>query len=141
MTLVIDASVAVKLIVEEAGTAQASALLDGGDALIAPDWLKIEVASALWQKVRDSQLLAIHAERGLRAIEGVFEQMVPAIDLADTAFLLSLRLRHPVYDCLYLALGLASEATVVTADRKFFRAAERSGFADRFQLLTWDEHD
>ena len=52
--LVIDASVAVKWVIEEEGTTQALALR--GLALTAPDLLIAECANILWKKVRHSEL-------------------------------------------------------------------------------------
>ena len=49
MTVVIDASVALKWFVEEQGTEQAAALLAGQDLLIAPDLIVAEVANAGWK--------------------------------------------------------------------------------------------
>ena len=50
--LVIDASVALKWFVEEDGTQQAAAILDGTELLIAPDLIVAEVCNAGWRAVR-----------------------------------------------------------------------------------------
>ena len=63
MTLVIDASVAVKFLVREHDTDRARTLITSPQVLIAPDWLLIEAASTFWIKVKRSELLAVHAER------------------------------------------------------------------------------
>ncbi len=47
MTLVIDASVALKWVIEEDDSAAAMALLLG-EPLVAPDFLAIECANGLW---------------------------------------------------------------------------------------------
>jgi predicted nucleic acid-binding protein len=52
--LVIDASVAVKWVIEEEGTKEALALR--GRALAAPDLLIAECANILWKKVRRNEL-------------------------------------------------------------------------------------
>jgi predicted nucleic acid-binding protein len=38
--------------------------------------------------------------------------------LASRAFEIAAELRHPVYDCFYLALAEREEASLVTADRR-----------------------
>ena len=48
---------------------------------------------------------------------------VATSDLATHAFQLAAALDQSVYDCLYLALALAIEASLVTADRQLARAA------------------
>jgi predicted nucleic acid-binding protein len=54
--LVIDASIAVKWVVEEDGTPEALALRQKAK-LIAPDLLVAECANILWKKVKRSELL------------------------------------------------------------------------------------
>ena len=54
-TLVIDASIAVKWVVEEEGTPQALRLLQRSK-LIAPELLVAECANILWKKVRRDEL-------------------------------------------------------------------------------------
>ena len=47
--LVVDASVAVKWLIEEPGTADAMDLLNGSDAVIALDLVVAEVANVVWK--------------------------------------------------------------------------------------------
>lgn len=135
MTLVIDASVAVKFVLREAGSEAARHYLEIPDPLIAPDWLLVEAASAMWRKVRKSELLAIHAERNIAELPAFLETLYPSRDLVSDAFTWSIRLRHPVYDCLYLALALREGAQLVTADEKFHSAIVGGGMAERGILL------
>lgn len=135
MPLVVDASVAVKFVLRETGSAAARHFIEISDPLIAPDWLLAEAASAMWKKVKRSELLAVHAERNLEALPAFFERLHPSRELVSEAFGWSFRLRHPVYDCLYLALALREECMIVTADEKFHRALEAGGFEARSILL------
>ena len=137
MAFVIDASVAVKFLAHEAGSDQALAYVDAQDALIAPDLVVVEVANALWKKVKDSELLEVHAERALDDLPEFFDPLSPTIELMSDAFRLSFRLRHAVYDCVYLALAIRRGATLVTADRKFFNAARRGRLDGHLRLLEW----
>jgi len=117
--LVVDASVAVKFVVQEHDSGLVDRLLKSPDALIAPDWLLAEAASTMWKKVARSELLMIHAERNLDALPEFFARLYPSGELVGEALRLSFRLRHSVYDCLYLALARREGCTLVTADRKF----------------------
>ena len=49
-------------------------------------------------------------------------QIVPSLALLDIAFALGLKLGQSVYDTLFLALSLASDAQLVTADDRFYHA-------------------
>ena len=54
--IVVDASVAVKWVVEEPGSREAGFLLTGGDRLYAPDLLTIEVTGAITRAFRNGRL-------------------------------------------------------------------------------------
>jgi predicted nucleic acid-binding protein len=137
MPLVLDASVAIKLVVEEPGTAESLGLLGREESRIAPDWLLIEAAAALWNKVKYSKLLEIHAEDSLRNLPEFFDELCPSPGLLASAFQLSFGLRHSVHDCLYLALALDRSCKVITADKAFAAAAGRTRFGDSVELMTW----
>lgn len=135
MTLVVDASVAVKFVVREHDTDKARELLVSPDPLIAPDWLLVEVASTLWKKVKRSEVLAVHASRHLGDMPRFFQGLVPAQQLVTEAFEWSIRLRHPVYDCLYLALALQQDCMLVTADIGFVTSMKAGGLGERVRAL------
>lgn len=135
MPLILDASVLLKLVVDEAGTKEAVALLDRPASRIAPDWVFIEAANALWNKVKYSHLLERHAEEGLKSLARFVDEVVPASELVDNAVSLAFRLRHPVYDTLYLALAVRKDGVVITADRDFAKAASKAGLAEYMELL------
>ena len=131
MTLVVDASVAIKWMVRENDNDKARALFDLPDPLIAPDWLLIEAASALWRKVKQSELLQIHAERHIEDLPEFFSRLHPSQSLVGEALRWSFRLKHPVYDCLYLALAITQNCQLVTADDKFAHALVGAGLSER----------
>lgn len=133
--LVFDASVVVKVLTEEVGSDRAVERVTIEPDRCAPDWLFIEIASALSKKVRYAGLPPAHATEGLAALPTIMPDLVPTADLIAPALSLSIELRHAVYDCLYLALALARGCNVLTADHKFFDAASRSQYAARVELF------
>lgn len=139
MTFVIDASVAVKFLTWEAGSQQAFAYIDSPEALIAPDLVVPEVANALWKKVKQSELLEIHAQRSIDDLPEFFVRLESTLGLMRDAFRLSFQLRHAVYDCVYLALAIREDAILATADRKFMNAISRSKLGRFAELLTWPD--
>jgi predicted nucleic acid-binding protein len=116
--LVLDASVAVKWFIEEPGTAAALALLSQDEALIAPDLLVVEVANAAWRHLMRGDLQHAQLAHVPEAVPRMFAELWPTVWLASRAFEIAAELRHPVYDCFYLALAESEEATLVTADRR-----------------------
>jgi predicted nucleic acid-binding protein len=127
VTLVVDASVAIKWLIEEAGTGAAEALR--GRHLVAPQLIRVEVAN----------VLRTIAARGLappeRAVELLALFQSAPLDIVDAddalerrALDLAMALAHPVYDCLYLALAERMGAPMVTADTRFLRALAGTPF-------------
>ncbi len=118
MTLVVDASVALKWFVDEPGSARAAALLTCADRLVAPDFIVAEVCNAAWRAVRAGTMLAAQQDHAAMRLPMIFDELVPAATLAQRAVTVSRALDRPVYDCLYLALSEQRDARLVTADRK-----------------------
>ena len=134
MSLVIDASVAVKWVINERGTEAALALRD--EQLIAPALWLAEAANALWRHVR---LRELTTEQALARFAELMAAPVVSVAIephAPLALQIAAELGHPVYDCLYLALALHEQAELVTDDRRFAAVARRRAeFAGRVRLL------
>lgn len=119
-TLVVDASIAIKWVIEEEGTAQALALRRGAK-LIAPEFLVAECANILWKKVQRRELSREEALFAARLLQGADIELRPTRSLLETATRIAIDLAHPAYDCLYLALAIESRCRFVTADERFLR--------------------
>jgi len=118
-TLVIDASIAVKWVVEEDGTAEALALRE--HTLIAPDLLLVEAANVLRKKVQRRELSADEAVVTARLLQAVDVELVATRSLMEKTVRLAIELARPAYDCLYLALALQRGCRLVTADTSLLR--------------------
>ena len=123
MRLVVDASVAVKLLVEEPDSDAAQELAASGQELHAPRLMASEVANALWRKARLGQIERADAGAAMALLPDMPVRWNDDETVSADAVRLALALDHPVYDCVYLALAHRIGATVVTADRRFAEAA------------------
>jgi predicted nucleic acid-binding protein len=127
MRIVVDGSVAAKWYFPEPGHEAANGILAGGISgeheLLAPDLIVPEFVNVLWKHVRRRECSIAAAEAILAAWQTDHPALVPSADLATRAFQLATALDLSLYDCLYLALALAIEARLVTADRQLARAA------------------
>jgi predicted nucleic acid-binding protein len=126
---IVDASVAVKWFIEEAGTEVADGLADGGK-LAAPALIRIEVAGAITRKVRLHEIGPREAELSVgewfqSIADGVLALLPDEAHLAE-AVRLALALQHPLPDCLYLAAAKHHGVPLVTADAKFAAKARSS---------------
>jgi predicted nucleic acid-binding protein len=118
--LVIDASIAVKWVVEEDGTPEALAIRQKA-RLIAPDLLIAESANILWKKVQRRELVKQEALIAARLLQGADIELLPMRSLCETATRISIEVNHPAYDCLYLALAVEKQCRFVTADDRFLK--------------------
>jgi predicted nucleic acid-binding protein len=134
MSIVVDASVALKWVLDEPGREAADALLE--EELVAPAFWLIEAANALWRRHRLGELS--EAESAERLSE-LFNAPVTASAVEEDLFeaaALAARLGHPVYDCLYLAAAIREDTYVVTADTRFHRiVAATPDLAQSIRLL------
>jgi predicted nucleic acid-binding protein len=136
-TLVIDASIAIKWVIEEEGTPQALTLLREAK-LLAPELLVAECANILWKKARRNELSREEALLAARLLQTAAIELVPTRFLLAAATRIAIELDHPAYDCLYLALAIENDCRFVTADERFLRklGGRRSRFRAKAVLLT-----
>jgi predicted nucleic acid-binding protein len=136
--LVIDASVAIKWVVEEEGTPEAVSLLTTR-AFAAPDLLVAECANILWKKVARAELGAEEAMLAARLLERAQIELHPMRALLERATRLAVDLDHPAYDCIYLALAIASGWQFVTADTRLLaKVREASIVAEELVISLQD---
>ena len=117
---VVDASVVIKWVVDEPGSADALTLLTA-HTLIAPDLVLPECANILWKKVRRRERSAEEALFASRLIEAADLQLRELLPLFGPSVELAAELDHPAYDCTYLALALQEQLQFVTADESLVR--------------------
>lgn len=122
--MVVDSSVIVKWVLPEPDSDAARRLM--GAWLIAPALWRFEAAAVVAKWVKDGRLSIERAPFRLATM------MAAPVDTSDTAddlpaaLALANRLRHPLYDCLYLAVALRAGVELVTADTEFVRAVRRA---------------
>ena len=133
--IVVDASVAAKLFFLEAGSEAARALALSEARLIAPDLLRIEMASIAARRVRADGLDEARAGRAVSALDEIVAEFRPAADLAERAFTLAARHGVSAYDATYLALAEQRGTVVVTADLRLVAKARSAGLGAHVRPL------
>lgn len=137
-TFVIDASIAIKWVVEEEGTSRALALRPRAK-LIAPELLVAECSNILWKKVRRNELSKGEAVLAARLLETAEIELLPTRSLLEPATRIAIELDHPAYDCLYLALAVDRDCPFVTADHRLLRKlGEKRGSRFRARVIALD---
>jgi predicted nucleic acid-binding protein len=128
MTVVVDASVAIKWFVRETGRQQAIRLLDGPQRH-APDLIIAEVGNVAWKKAIRGEVTGEQARFICASVPRYFAVLHRSATLIDRAIEIALRLRHPIYDSLYLACADRAGARLVTADERLLAALHGTALA------------
>jgi len=134
LSLVIDASVAVKWVLSEPESELAEALFDEGK-LIAPGLWLTESANVLWKYYRRGRLSADEVFERVRALRVLPVETVDDHFLLEIAAGLAVSLDHSIYDCLYLAAATTQNAILVSADLAFVAIVRKSPFASFIRPL------
>ena len=127
LATVLDASVAVRWLVTENGSADAAALLARPTRWIAPRLMLTEVAGALHRKVSAGKLREVLASEALEELLGAVGageiRLAPDERVLVAAFTLATLLP----DCMYLALAEHEGAGLATADHALAGLARQRG--------------
>ena len=122
----VDASVAIKVVVPEAGSDKADALFDQWASeetqLIAPVFFEVETDSILRQKVSLRKELTIaEAQRAFASLQGLPIKTTHSSEQRERAWEIAREFQFPtVYDATYLALAELRGCEFWTADEKLF---------------------
>jgi predicted nucleic acid-binding protein len=135
MTLVVDASVALKWYLIEDGAEQARQILAAGDDLVAPELIVAEVCNAAWLAGRRGEMSAAQQAAIAADITRVFDRLERLVPHASRTMAIARELDHPAYDCFYLALSEALAAPLVTADGRLLARVAGTRFAARTRGL------
>lgn len=133
--LVVDASVTIKWFVPEVHSAAAGRLLDPLFIISAPDLIGPEFGNTVWKKVRRREITAEEAAEILTVFPSVGVEIYPSGALLVSAFHLAVALDRTVYDSLYLALAVAQDCALITADRRFHASVIESPLATHIRWI------
>lgn len=111
----------------EARSTLADQVLAAPGRLSSPDLLPIEFAGVLTRKVRRRELDAADVREIIRDFDAINIAYEPTSALLPEAVTLSLAGRHPLYDCIYLALAKRTGEEFATFDTRLAHIASRHG--------------
>ncbi len=115
---VVDATVVAKWFVPEPLWRESRRLLDPRHDLACPDLLWPEMARVLWRKSRRGELHPQEAVRILRAIDALPLDVYASEPVLEGALEIALRTGQSVDDCVSLALAVALQGRLATADER-----------------------
>lgn len=126
--VVVDASVAVKWLIDEEFSREAIALgqqwADAGIRIAAPHLMPFEVSNAMHKRVLEESLTVEGAIELMNRLASRRIELFELRGFQTSALQLASRFnQRAVYDSHYLALALALDCEFWTADERFYRAA------------------
>jgi predicted nucleic acid-binding protein len=126
VALVVDASVGLKWVLQEADSPLAERLACSDVDLLVPDFWLHEACNVLWLQVRRKLFTPNEAREALALLRAQVEPTPTAeLSLHDVALEIGLTVNHSTYDTLYVAFALAMGAErVVVADGPFVTAMQ-----------------
>lgn len=135
--LVVDASVGIKLFLDEELSDEAEAVFrllqaDDPPRFYVPDLFFIECANILWKYVRRGDHLQENALRDIAALTDLPLQRVSTANLLPGALALALERGISAYDASYAFLAGSLDAPFVTADKTLFQKLSGSGIDARW---------
>jgi predicted nucleic acid-binding protein len=126
---VVDASVAAKWLLPAAGEGligQANDMIARHVRrellLLAPDLIGAEIGNVLWKAVRSNRISRAEAENSLRRFTDLAVQLVPDAGLLAPTFQIAVTCGRSFYDSLYVALAIATDTELITADERLVNA-------------------
>ena len=129
--LVVDASVALAAVLLEPLHEQALAVLDrsaaSGSNCLCPDVFDTECAAGIVKAVRQGRLREHLVERTWAQLASLPIERRPATLIGADALRLALLRGISAYDAMYVALSLAAELPLVTADDRLVRMLSGTG--------------
>ena len=137
LRLVVDASVGIKLFLNEALSDRAASLFDQLQAqppaqLYVPDLFFIECASILTKHVQRFGYPAASAAQDLSALRQLRLRSVSTAELMATALQLALAQRLSAYDAAYVTLAQRLQIPLITADERLVRATAPQGLPEHW---------
>lgn len=128
---VVDASVVVKLLVQEPLSDRVDALFDlmaqdSETRLFAPDLLFMECANILWKYTKRFGMTRKEAHANLKRLESLALDTVSTHPYLAQALRLASRYDFSVYDACYVTVAKSLKAPLVTADMKLVRKVKGS---------------
>ncbi len=129
--LVLDASAAVRAVMDAGAHPGLIDELANAAVILAPALLRIEAANALWEYQSAGIIEAPVAHERHAEICALVHRFVDEQALFPEALQLAADLDHPVYDAVYAVVARRHAGTVLTFDRRLQALCERAAIPSR----------
>lgn len=122
--VVLDASIIAKWFIPEENSVLVSNFIPEGAYELAPSIVEFELLSALCKNVGRGNLTKEMMSKAVDIWEELIRDdwlwLVPTHKYINEAIDLSCNLKHPLYDCCYIAVAIKENCPLITADKKLY---------------------
>jgi len=125
MSLVLDASAAVEVVLQRKWARKIAASLAEDDEVLVPMIYLAEVTNTFWKYYRMEELSTDQCESAMERAKGLPDSFVPELDLYREAFAMACLTGLPTYDMFYLVLARRNNGTLLTMDARLRRVAKQ----------------
>jgi len=132
---IVEPAVAVKWFVPEVHSDSSARLLDGGRELFAPETIIGDFVKIITHKVRTGECSVEEGNRLIEAIGSAPLSLQPVKNLLEAAFRIACTLDRPFGDGLNLALAVAADCRLVTANRNLYDISRKTAFSPHLEWV------
>jgi predicted nucleic acid-binding protein len=135
LSLVVDASVAIKWLLPEAYSDECLALLNRKERIVVPDFLFAQVGAGLAKRVRTGDLKPNWTEHAMATLLRLPLVQVPCADIAIDAISLASHGKRSFTDAAYLALAVREGVPLITADWRWYALVSNGPLKDYVKFV------
>ena len=127
MTVVLDASGAVEIALENSRSEQFKEILQGADLIIAPNTFVSEVTNVFWKYRKFSNFSDEICLSGIEFCINLIDDFIDSRELWRESYFEGIRNQSTTYDMFYLVTARRNSGAVISMDKKLNAIAEKEG--------------
>ena len=127
MIVVLDASAGIEIALSRSEAVKYEAIITKASKVISSDLYKAEVANVLWKYYKSRFLNKSEVIQRLHYCIELVDEFVDIDENNEEALNEGIRIKHSIYDLLYLVIARRNGAILLTQDKRLKQIAEDNG--------------
>jgi len=127
MIVVLDASAGIEIALTRSDAQKFEKIIEKASKVISSELYKAETANVLWKYYSAGLLNKEEVLKRLKYCDDLIDEYIDISDNNEEALIEGIRIKHSVYDLLYLVIARRSGAILLTQDKKLKNIAKDNG--------------
>jgi len=127
MIIVLDASAAIEIALNNSRSGKYRSLLKESDLVLAPDTFPSEITNVFWKYAHFSKMPTEQCDKGIAYSLDLIDDYIETRTICREVFAESIRKDHSSYDIFYLVVARRHNAAVLSRDKKMNKTAKELG--------------